>query len=79
MEDKRDILKEKTPFSYKLLKDNKAQIFFNNKMIKIVVGKDYLKLNAKINENNDYSLQLFLAKITGHFKHGNEKQNKNLS
>lgn len=75
MEDKRNILRDEQPFDYKILKDNKAHIFFKNKAIKIVIGKDYDKLIKKIDENNDYELQLFMAKITGHFKHGNEKQN----
>ncbi|QQR97244.1 MAG: hypothetical protein IPK18_10220 [Sphingobacteriales bacterium] len=76
MEDKRNILKDEQPFKYKLLKDNKARVFFENKIIKIVHGNDYLKLIAKINDNDNYELQLFLAKITKNFKRGNEKANK---
>lgn len=72
MEDKRNILKEEEPFDYKLLKDDKAQIFYNNKMIKVIHGKDYIKLTNKINSDDEYTLQLFLAKITGHFKHSNK-------
>jgi hypothetical protein len=76
MEDKRNVLRDEQPFDYKILKDNKAHIFFGNKVIKIVIGKEYEKLIKKIDENDYYDLQLFMAKITGHFKHGNEKQNR---
>jgi len=74
MEDERHILRDEEPFDYKLLKDDKAQIFFNGKMIKILTGKDYQKLVRHIDEADDYRIQLFLAKVTGNFKHGNEKR-----
>lgn len=73
MEDKRNILRDEEPFSYRVLKDNKAQIFFNNKAIKIIVGKEYDKLQKAILREDAYQLQLFMAKVTGQFKHGNER------
>ncbi len=76
-EDQRDILKTDQPFEYKLLKDQKAQIFHKGKVIKIIFGKEYAKLLSNIEKNDDYSLQLFMAKVTGQFKHGNEKIAKN--
>jgi len=76
MEDQRNILFNEKPFTYKLLKDNKAQISFRGKMVSTIVGKEYNKLVRVIQLDNIYELQLFLAKITGQFKHGNEKDNK---
>ena len=76
MEDKRNILSNEQPFNYKILKDEKAQIYFNNKMVKLLVEKDYSKLIRVIDVNDAYSLQLFMAKVTGNFKHGNERINK---
>ena len=76
MEDKRNILFDEKPFSYKLIKDNKAQISYKGKMIIVITGKEYNKLLRVIALDNIYELQLFLAKITGNFKHGNEKDNK---
>jgi hypothetical protein len=77
LEDKRNILREEQPFDYRLLKENKAQIFFKGNMIKLLVGKDYAKLISAIDGGDDYALQLFLAKVTGNFKHGNERTGKN--
>lgn len=74
MEDERHILRDEQPFDYKLLKDEKAQVFFKGKMIKVLIGKDYKKLIKCIDEADDYKRQLFLAKVTGNFKHGNEKR-----
>lgn len=76
MEDKRNILRDEQPFDYKLLKDEKAQICHNNKMVKILVGKEYSKLIRAIDADDSYKLQLFMAKVTGNFKHGNEKNHK---
>ena len=68
MEDKRDILKGE-PFSWQILKNEKAFVFWKNRNIKTISGKEYLKLERLIAENDSYSIQLFLAKATGHFKH----------
>jgi hypothetical protein len=76
VEDKRNILFDEEPFSYKLLKDKKAQISYKGKVVSVIVGKDYNKLLRVIALDNRYELQLFLAKVTGQFKHGNEKDNK---
>ena len=76
MEDQRNILFNEKPFAYKLLKDNKAQISFRGKMVSTIVGKEYNKLVRVIQLDSVYELQLFLAKITGQFKHGNEKDSK---
>ena len=67
------ILLNEKPFTYKLLKDNKAQISFKGKVVSTIVGKEYNKLKRVIEMDNIYEVQLFLAKITGQFKHGNER------
>ncbi len=73
MEDKRNILKEDSPFSWKLLKNGKALVYWSGKMIKTLKEKDCSKLKELILKGDDYRIQLFLAKITGNFKHGNER------
>lgn len=72
--DKRDMLKE-YPFSYRESKE-KVLVYFNNKMIMTVAGKNAAKLMAKLSSADDFQEQLILAKITGNFKHGNEKMGK---
>ena len=44
MEDKRNILKDEKPFTYKKIKEKKALIFWKNKMIKTIYGNQYEKL-----------------------------------
>ncbi len=73
MEDRRNILFDEMPFSYKLIKDKKAIVYHKGKEVFTASGKDYNKLQRVIVMDNAYELQLFLAKITGNFKRGNER------
>jgi hypothetical protein len=73
MEDRRNVLFDEMPFSHKLLKDKKAIIYYKGKEVLTITSKDYNKLLRVIDLDNKYELQLFLAKITGNFKRGNEK------
>jgi hypothetical protein len=72
MEDKRNILYDEMPFTYKLMKDKKALFYYKGSQVFTAVGKDYNKLQRVIDMDNKYEMQLFLAKITGNLKRGNE-------
>jgi len=72
-EDRRDVHKEEKPFTYKVLKDDKIFVYRENKMIKCISGKKAIEFLGVINSRDDYAIQLYLAKATGNFKHGNER------
>lgn len=76
MEDQRNILRDEQPFSYRILKNDKAQVFWKGRMIKMMTEKEVKKLIRVADGGDEYAVQLFLAKITGHFKHGNERAKK---
>lgn len=65
MEDKRNILFDEMPLTYKLLKDKKALVYYKVSQIFTATRKDYTKLQRVIDMNNKYELQLFLEMITG--------------
>ncbi len=71
--DKRDKLL-KNPFGYIITKSQRILIYRDHKLIKTLRGKETFKLLAGIAGKNDHEIQLQLAKITGNFKHGNEKR-----
>ncbi|MEW9094615.1 MAG: hypothetical protein AB2417_05985 [Clostridiaceae bacterium] len=73
--DKRNKLDEE-PFSYKILKDNRVFIYWNGKQVTILKGKESSKFLSQIENVDLKEMQLIMAKITGNFKHGNEKNNK---
>lgn len=63
-------------FSYKVSKDNKVFVFWYDKQVMILKGKESEKFLAKIEKADSKESQLILAKVTGNFKRGNEKNNK---
>ncbi|HEX3021507.1 MAG TPA: hypothetical protein VHP81_03845 [Lachnospiraceae bacterium] len=73
--DKRDILKQNI-FSYRVLKNKKVLIYWYDKEVKMLNEKEGIKFVGKIKDLDEFEQQLVMAKITGNFKHGNEKQNK---
>lgn len=73
--DMRDRLKE-LPFDYSVTKARKVMITFKNKQIMTLNEKESEKLMRKLENKSEFDVQLYLAKVTGNFKHGNEKDNK---
>ncbi|CAK7027768.1 hypothetical protein [Tissierella carlieri] len=73
--DKHNRLQEEC-FSYRVSKDNKVFIYWHEKQVMILKGKESEKFLAKIEKADTLELQLIMAKITGNFKRGNEKINK---
>jgi len=61
------------PFDYKITKEKKIIIYRNNQQIKIVKGKWCGDFISTLHTSSSEEIQLKLAKITGHYKHGNER------
>lgn len=62
-------------FSYKVSKDKKIFIFWCGKQVMILKGKEMEKFLSKLQNANEFEAQLAMAKITGNFKRGNERNN----
>ena len=61
------------PFSYRISKDRKVFIQWNGKQITILKGKEAEDFIARIEKADAWQAQLLMARVTGHFKHGNER------
>jgi hypothetical protein len=70
--DRRNRLDEEI-FSYRVTKDGAAYIYWHGKQIMILKGKQAQKFIAKVADLDGKAAQLVMAKITGNFKHGNER------
>jgi hypothetical protein len=71
--DKRKRLEEEV-FTYRITKNNMVFIDYNNKTVTTLKGKEAEKIIKKIEQAaTDHEVQLSLAKVTGNFKRGNEK------
>lgn len=68
--DKRNLLDEEV-FSYP--KAGLVFIAFHGKTVTTLKGKDAQRFVAKVATLDAKGAQLVMAKVTGHFKHGNER------
>ncbi|MDN5342530.1 hypothetical protein OF820_10505 [Oceanotoga sp. DSM 15011] len=64
------------PFDYKIGKDNKLFISYYGKQVKIIKDKKAKTLIEKLEDCGYEEQQLILAKLTGNFKRGNERNKK---
>ncbi|WP_137789398.1 hypothetical protein [Bacillus sp. E(2018)] len=72
--DKRNRLEEK-PFSYRETKGQNVFVDYYGKQVKILRGKEAEKFLHRIRAaESEMAEQLIMAKITGNFKRGNERQ-----
>ncbi len=71
--DKRNRLDEE-PFSYRVSKDKKVFISWHGRQVTILSEKDSSKFLERVKNADLKETQLIMAKVTGNFKHGNEKK-----
>lgn len=74
--DKRGKLDEEV-FTYRITKDKKVFISWHGKHVTTLSGNKSENFISEIEDAAGKEAQLIMAKATGHFKHGNEKMNKN--
>ncbi len=63
-------------FTYRITKDRKVFISWYGKQVTTLSSKKAEDFIADIEVADGKEAQLIMAKVTGHFKHGNEKMNK---
>lgn len=63
-------------FDYQVTKDNKVMLYWHNKHIKTLSGKQAHKFIGQIAGLDGAEAQLVLARFTGNFKRGNERDGK---
>ena len=71
--DTRNLLDEEV-FSYHASKQKKVFIYWHGQQVKILKGTEAERFIAKISGLAHKEAQLVMAKETGNFKRGNEKQ-----
>ena len=70
--DRRGILEDEV-FAFTKTKDGKVFIFWHGKKVTILNGRKAEKFVADMSNLEGKEAQLLMAKVTGHFKHGNER------
>lgn len=64
------------PFSYRQYKNGCVSIFWNEKEVSILKGKPAQKFSLQMETVTELGAQMIMAKITGNFKRGNEREAK---
>lgn len=62
------------PFSYRAQKDGTVRITFRGKVVTTLAGKEATRFLARVAGADAAQAQLAMAKVTGNFKRGNERQ-----
>ncbi|MFN8384457.1 MAG: hypothetical protein U0V02_21135 [Anaerolineales bacterium] len=75
--DKHGKLQEE-PFAFRETKDGKVLIYWHGKQVTVLKGRDAQKFLADIASADSMQAQMLMARVTGHFKHGNENKNTGL-
>lgn len=70
--DQRDRLDEE-PFSYRATKNGTVQIVWSRKVAKTLKGPQAQAFLDEIADLEGKEAQLLMARLTGNFKHGNER------
>jgi hypothetical protein len=70
--DKRGKL-EQQPFTWQATKDGKVFIHWHGRQVLILKGEQAKKFISSISQADSHQAQLLMARVTGHFKHGNER------
>jgi hypothetical protein len=73
--DKRGRLEE-LPFSYRATKEGRVLLYWEGKLVKTLKAKAAEKFLKQIGSATESESQLIMAKLTGNFKHGNERTAK---
>lgn len=60
-------------FDYRVTKDRRVMLYWQDKHIKTLAGKEAQRFIEKIDGLDDHDAQLVMAKATGNFKRGNER------
>ena len=70
--DKRGVLEEEI-FDYQTTKDGRVLLYWYDKHVKTLSGKNAQKFLARVSGLEGHAAQLVMAKVTGNFKRGNER------
>jgi len=65
------------PFTFRETKDGRVRISYCGKVITTLAGREAQSFLSRSSGADDQELQLLLAKVTGNFKRGNERADKN--
>jgi hypothetical protein len=64
---------QEEPYSFRVTKDRRVFIHWHGRQVTILKGKTADQFIASMENADAQKAQLIMARVTGHFKHGNER------
>jgi len=64
-------------FDYQVSKDERVLIYWHGKLVTQLAGKKAQKFLRQVEAGDEETAQLIMARFTGNFKRGNERDAKN--
>jgi hypothetical protein len=61
-------------FTYLATKDGKVFLYWRGKHVKTLIGAEAMRFTSGLSDLDQKATQLLLARLTGNFKRGNERQ-----
>jgi hypothetical protein len=61
-------------FTYRLRKNGEVAIFHHGRLASTLRGNDAKKFKQEVGEEQSPEAQQLMARVTGNYKHGNERQ-----
>jgi hypothetical protein len=74
MPEQRDTLEDERPFSYRVHEDGTVRIAWRGRVVTTLAGPDAARFLTRVAGDDDAAAQLAMAKATGNFQRGNERQ-----
>lgn len=62
------------PFRFESFKDDRVTVYFENRAVTHLTGKQAVKFLQSADTANEDDQQLLMARVTGNFKRGNERR-----
>ena len=64
-------------FEYRAQKDGRVVVSWYGRAVTTLAGKDAERFLARVAGLEDHEAQLLMARVTGNFRRGNERQGRN--
>jgi hypothetical protein len=74
MADERYREHDDSPFSYRAHKDGTVRVTWRGKVVTTLAGREASRFLANVDVADEAAAQLLMARMTGNFKHGNERR-----
>lgn len=68
-----NVMSVDSKFDYEKIKDDRVFLYCEGRRVKVLKGREAIRFISKLEDSSKEEEQLLIAKVTGNFTRGNEK------